>query len=373
MGLRPFGLFLSGGLDSTALLHELKQHDPALINTYSTRFETNDQRYNEDADFAKRLSEQYQINHHELLVTESNFIETIPKVISAMEEPRYNHSTPAYWLLMQEAAKDIVVVLDGSGGDELFGGYPKYLNGKNIRERYLKYPKLPLDIGYQYKLWKEGLLELGSWASLEQPLVRWIYMNKIIPPVGNPAYRFMHGFDLSAAAKLIGSHASPRASELSSDPEEALMQLDRLFWLADEDFLRADKIAMHFGVEGRFPFMGDNVVSFAEHISSSEKLFPQLKNPMRIAYEGVLPDYITNKKKTGWNAPFAEWMSGELGEMVRATLSDDYYPPTAELFNFNELKRNALDGITEFNLSHLKKFLPIFYFQVWAKEFNVTL
>lgn len=373
MGLRPFGLFLSGGMDSTALLHELSLREKSLIKTYTTRFDAKDERYNEDADLAKRLSSDYRIDHHELFISERDFIDAIPNVVRAMEEPRYNHSTPAYWLLAREAAKDIVVVLDGSGGDELFLGYPKYLSARNILRRYDRFPRALADLAASYRAWKSGILAFPRLASFSEPLSVWALVNRIIPVVGNPALPSMRGFDIRDAVRTLGGAIAPEILEHEDDELETVAALDRFFWLADEDFLRTDKIVMHFGLEGRFPFLGRDVIRYARSIPSEERVSPELKRPLREAYRGVLPAYITEKRKSGWNAPVPEWMGGELGKVVRETLTKDYHPGTADLFDFDALRKNALDSVSEHSLATIKKFLPIFYFQVWAREFDVTL
>lgn len=373
MGLRPFGLFLSGGLDSTVILHELAKREKGLVKTYTTRFETKDPRYNEDADLAARLAGDYHIDHHELLVTEKDFINTYDSAVTAMEEPRYNHSVPAYWLLAQRASQDITIVLDGTGGDEVFLGYPRYYNAVNIEAKYAKYPRHLLNLFYTLRGASEGLVQLPHTLDLSRLTDEWCYVNKITPPAQNPAFRFMGDFDITRAAKMLNDTGAPVITAPLSDKTNAIAELDRWFWLANEAFMRADKINMHFGMEGRFPFLANDVVRYANSISSKEKLSKGTKGLMREAYRGLLPDYITDKKKTGWNAPVVEWMAGDFGRMVREVLSADYYPPTSALFDFDALKRRELDGKTAFTLHDLKQFLPVVQFQVWAKSFNITL
>ncbi len=371
MGLRPFGLFLSGGMDSTALLHELSLRVPDMIRTYTTRFEAKDPSINEDADLAARLANEYRIDHHEFLVREKDFIDAVVPTIQAMEEPRYNHSTPAYWLLTQEAAKDIVVLLDGTGGDELFLGYPKYLNARNIARRYERWPKTLMDLGYGYKEWTGGLMPWGHIASLSDPTTLWMYINKIMPVVGNRTIRKMGRANLRTLAARIRQE-TPGNLFSPLDKVSGIAMRDRYYWLADEAFLRTDKIAMHFGLEGRFPFLARDVVRYAESMSAKERMTPSLKRPMREAYEGTLPPYITGKRKSGWNAPVAEWMNGEFGAFVREVLSKEYYMPTNELFDLHALQKDTLRGVSVHSLATLKQFLPIFFFQVWAREFKIT-
>lgn len=165
----------------------------------------------------------------------------------------------------------------------------------------------------------------------------------------------------------------PAITRPLSDSVNAIAEYDKLFWLADEEFLRTDKIAMHFGMEGRFPFMARDIMNFAYGLPSDVKLKPELKNIIRRSYKGYLPDFIINKGKTGWNAPVAEWMDSKFGIMVKDVLSNDYYPETSRLFNFNFIRKNFIDGVNKHSLKSIKKFLPIFYFQIWAGKFKVKI
>lgn len=373
MGLRPFGLFLSGGLDSTVVLHELAEREKGMVKTYTTRFDAKDPRYNEDADLAKRLTKDYRIDHHELLVTERDFMDAYEDAILAMEEPRYNHSVPAYWLLAQMASKDITIVLDGSGGDELFLGYPRYQSAVNIESKYATYPAPLLDLYYSLRGYREGLIAPLHLLRFGRLLDEWAYVNKITPPAGNRAFRFMDGFDMSRAVAMLATEDVPPVARPLADRTNAVAELDRWYWLANEEFIRMDKVIMHFGMEGRFPFLANDVVRYANAIPSGEKLRQGTKGLVRESYRGRLPDYIIEKKKTGWNAPVAEWMLGDFGKMVNEILSKDYHPATAALFDFDALKRREFEGKDAFTLKDLKRFLPIVQFQVWAKAFNITV
>lgn len=371
MGLRPFGLYLSGGLDSTVLLHELSQFDKDLIKTYTTRFETKDSELNEDADYAKRLAGEYRIDHHELTISEQQFIEALPKTIRTLEEPRYNFSVPAYWLLAELASKDITVILNGSGGDELFLGYERYLDSQSLSKLFERYPAWLVDAKATGGFLKRGKISFGHFLRLERVLDRWTYFSAIMPYL-NPAVFNGKSFDLiNATAMMRGQR--PEVMEPAEDPENTLANLDRLFWLADEEFMRPDKIAMHFGMEGRFPLLANEIIDYARSIPSLEKIKNgTTKYIIRSAYQGRLPDYITEKRKTGWYAPVVEWMDSSLGEMVRETLRPEFYSPTAGLFKFEELQQYLKPG-NRFTRGNIKRFWSIFTFQIWAKEFNIQL
>jgi asparagine synthase (glutamine-hydrolysing) len=181
------------------------------------------------------------------------------------------------------------------------------------------------------------------------------------------------GYDQSDLIKFMTNIRRPEVLDKPADMENAIGEADRIFWLGDEEFLRTDKISMHFGMEGRFPLLARDIVEYAKNIPSHEKLNGMTKAVVRNAYRGELPDYVVNKAKTGWYAPVVEWMSGELGNMVRDVLRPEFYPETASLFNLNFIREHYAAPGTDFGRGSLKRFWPIFVFQLWAKEFNVKL
>jgi len=378
MGLRPFGLFLSGGLDSTIILHELAAEQKSHINTFTTRFETTNLKYNEDATGAAQLTHDYAINHTELLVTEADFIASLEAAIIALEEPRFNPSLASYWLLYQRAGADITVVLGGSGGDEQFLGYPRYLRSKEMQEKYNRFPHWLVDAGYHYKAYHAGLSTPGAFTSLQDPLSRMLYLDYMIPLVANQSVPGVDTATLRSLREQIIAIGHPTLSQETTDIENKLGQLDRILWLADEDFIRNDKLSMNFGLEGRFPYVARAVSSYCDGIPSSQKIPPpysrhSLKALLRESYRSHLPDYIIDKAKTGWNAPIPEWIQSDFGDYIKTVLRADYYEPSASLFDFNYIHRTFLTDKTEYTLSHLKDFLPIAYFQIWARAFKVTL
>lgn len=352
MGLRPFGLYLSGGLDSTVVLFELLNKGIKNLTTYSVRFEVTDPKFNEDADLAARLSRDFTTNHHELLVTENDFVEALPRTIEIIEEPRYHPSIPAYYLMNQQASKETVVILTGDGGDELFMGYPKYYENLIYEKRYRRYPKTLLNLYYQIKYGRR----------LDKPLERWYQLNAIAGKKGSRTIDYLY------------SISAPAITNPLPDLGNSLAELDRLFWLAEDSFIITDKLAMNFGMEGRFPYVDQRLVTYANAVASQEKLAAAgSKGLIRQAYKELLPDYILAKKKSGWTAPIGHWLRGQLGNFVREVLTAGYYPETAGLFNWKDINRNyPPPAITSPGGIH-KKFFPILTFQLWARQFKIRL
>lgn len=372
-GLRPLGLYLSGGLDSSLVYYELFKSFGKNLKTFTTRFDVNDNYFNQDADVAKRLTSEYGTNHFELLITENNFVDSIEDMINCIEEPRWNPHITNQWLLAKEASKEVVVVMNGSGGDELFLGYGKHLNSRRIHSYYSKYPKFFLDLVYTIYAFKTGRINKFNYLPLSNLVYRWAYINNVSFNLSKHKFNFLKDFDVTNLAKYLISIGAPPITSMLPDEENVLGDLDRFFWLADEEFLRTDKITMHFSMEGRFPILAKAVQRYANSIPSNEKIMGNVtKRIIRDAYKGYLPDYIINKEKTGWKSPVTIWMNSKLGEVVKSTLSPEYYQGTKELFNFGNIHKIIAKN-DKYKIATLKQFMPIFSFQVWARKFNLKI
>ena len=372
-GLRPLGLYLSGGMDSSAIFYELYKLKGKSLKTFTTRFDVNDDYFNDDANVAKKITAEFGNDHSELLVKEDDFINSIEKVIECIEEPRWAPHITSQWLLAKEAAKSVTVILNGSGGDELFLGYQKQLHSKRIHSYYERYPTLLMDVLYTMHAIKEKRVKPTHFLPLHSVVQRWAYINSVWFNLPASFFKFPYRWDVVNLAKYLLSIAAPPIINPLPDEENAHGDLDRFFWLADEEFLRTDKITMHYGMEGRFPILARGVQQYANSIPSKEKVVGSVtKKIVREAYRGYLPDYVVDKPKTGWKAPVTTWMNSKLGVYVREVLSEGFYPETGSLFNFISV-RKSMDLSKGYSIGALKKFMPIFSFQIWARQMKIKI
>ena len=336
MGRRPIGLFLSGGLDSSMILHELVRYDNK-PKTFTTRFECgkkdSEDRFNNDADIAVQLSKDYNTDHTDFLITLDNFLDAIEPCIEALEEPRFNKNTPAYYLLNQELSRQgIIVTLSGDGGDEIFTGYKHH---KSVRPQRggMNY----LSQWYNLTKFKQHIPSNQGGISPNQVVT---YMSKWFP------WECM-GRD------CMNNH----------------FFIETLTHLPEDYLIRNDKLGMNFSMEGRFPLTLKTFKEYVLGINSSckfsrkeEGLTAPFKKLPKLAYKGHLPDYIINKMKTGWSIPTGEWLSSKKfrGEFLHPALSKGYHSGTDDLFNFKAIKG-------------MKPEMTVFYFRVWAKKYGITL
>ena len=364
---RPVGIFLSGGIDSTSVLGAASEFVSEKIKTYSVGFDVKleQEKYNRDFYFARQTSKYYGTDHHELLITDSDARDNIEKVIWHMEEPLSNQIQISTFLLAKEAKKEVAVVLGGDGGDEIFGGYPRYYYSKLI-DRYqllpcfLRKSVLPRFLEFVFK--KENLKEK---LNIPRGVARYfLFMSekdKILSQVLNK----------EITEDLTEDFFKKYYPETKfKDAAKYLMYLDLKTWLVDESLVRSDKMTMAVGLEERVPILDHRLVEFAFRIPTKYKVCGKKKNKwiFQEAMKEYLPPHILNKEKRGWFSPAAKWLRTGLKDFAYDVLSPNYTSGTREFFNFQEIQ-----GILDDHISTKKYNSDILWslisFQIWHKSF----
>jgi len=368
---RPIGIFLSGGIDSSSVLGVASELLPGPIKTYSVGFDINieQEKYNRDYFLARQTSKHYHTDHHELLISDIDARENLEKVIWHMEEPVPNPIQIATFLLARFAKKEVAVVLGGDGGDELFGGYPRYYYSKLID----KYQTLP------YFLRKNILPYF-----LEKILKKNNLKEKFETLPGVPRYLLHMGQKDEILSRVLNQEIAKDLSRKYTekflkdhypeikfkDKTKYLMYLDITTWLPDESLLRSDKMTMSFGLEERVPLLDHRLVEFAFRIPTKYKVRGKKKNKwiFRQAMKEYLPSHLLKKEKRGWLSPASKWLRRGLKDFAYQVLSPSYLPSTQKYFNFSQIKKILDNHISkrEYNLDIIWSLLT---FQIWYKLF----
>ncbi len=361
---RPIGIFLSGGIDSTAMLAVASQFSNGKITTFSSGYGgTNIQKkYNVDLDIAKQVSKYFDTDHHELIITGKMALANLERVIFQMDEPNSNPTQISTYLLSEFAKKKVAVSLTGDGGDEIFGGYEHYYSIRRLR--YLSYmPEIlhPMITNYINKN------SISTLSDLKSPTDRYLHfwknsqseLKKILNPCilnTNMTNNFFYNQNLF--------------EHNIKDSENEVMRADIKTWLVDESLMRADKMSMAFGLELRLPFLDYKLVEFAQKIPSKFKLRnkTQGKSIFIQAIRDIIPSYVLDKPKHGWVSPAAKWISSDLKEFFYDTLS--YANLDREVFNPEEVMKMLDDHVSgkKYNLTLL---WAIMTYQVWKKTNKV--
>ena len=271
-GLRNLGVFLSGGLDSSIIALHAHELDPNL-HTFTTRIDPcprDKEDYNSDADVALEFAQLLGTNHTEVMHTTKDYLEYFEPASDCIEEPLYNPSVPMYMQANHAQAKaQRVVTLAGDMGDELCYGYPAYQ--KIIKMKF----NTNRDIVAQ---WTH---RLSKPPRITAPLSRDTVVD----------YLSMTTF------KDLNTHSSIGA----------YMRMDQLGVCAEDYFRRNDRLAMHYGMEGRFPWASKRVMQYCMNLDMNTKTQGELKSIVKTAYKDLLPENIITKSKTGWTSPLEQW------------------------------------------------------------------
>ncbi len=364
---RPVGIFLSGGIDSSAVLGLAVEHMPEKVKTYSVGFniDVEKEKFNADFNLARQTSRHYQTDHHELLVSGKDAADNLEKVVWHMEEPVPNPTQIPTFLLAQEAKKQVAVVLGGDGGDELFGGYMRYYYSRLIDYYQLLPGVLKQNIFpglLEFFSGKKGLKEkLNTPPGVLRYLLFMSQKGEMLSRVLRLPWE-----DRGAESFLIDNYPESKFQ----DPTKYLMFLDFSTWLPDESLVRSDKMTMAFGLEERVPILDHRLVEFAFKIPTKFKVKGKNKTKwiFREAMKEYLPPHLRTQKKRGWVSPAAKWLRKELKDLAYGVLSPNYCQGTQEYFNFKEIKQILDNHISqkEYNLDIIWSLLT---FQIWYKKF----
>ena len=359
MGRRNIGLFLSGGLDSTSILYEMKELG-VKPRTFTSSFATTDpqSKLNEDSQLAQRICDEWGIENNVLYQTQQNYVDALEDTFYALEEPRQGKSFPTYYNMNKFiSSHDITVTLAGDGGDELFAGYKHHKDpdwrGKlkmlRINNRPLRNPELECSLDDQCMY-----------------LLEWL----------------------------------PK-TQLSEDLLNDFMYIESLNALAEDFLVRNDKLGMAFSMEGRFPILNKRLRDYVRALPSELKTDMEfVKKPkhkhkylQKKAYEGLLPKYILNHSKTGWRFPTDEILigrtdqpapdNGVLKDYIRETLNDkelmdifeyDMTDVEERYLNNRDHKKNA-KGVDKAGpgLKSQKELFCTLNFATWKKVYGMTI
>ncbi|MDO8594556.1 MAG: asparagine synthase (glutamine-hydrolyzing) [bacterium] len=362
---RPVGIFLSGGIDSSAVLGAAARTLSGQIKTYSVGFDVEVQREKFNADFllARKTAETYKTDHHELTISGKDIGDVLPKIAWHLDEPNANPTAGAIYLLSQMAKKDVAIVLGGDGADELFGGYLRYARSRAVR-RLSQFPfvgQLLRLVGKEEVVQKLHQSSIGLFLSFMAQKERDV-TQILAQHLRNSTALYEHFSNYL--------HDIP----LSSDYEKHFMNTDRQSWLVDESLLRSDKMTMAFGLEERVPILDYRLVELAARIPTAWKIKGsgmltssfQGKQIWKEAIRSYLPEHILSEEKRGWFTPMAKWLRSELKEQVEEILSPNHL--NSEFFNVQAVQ-SMWHAHLESRKYNLNLIWAIVMWQLWYDTF----
>ncbi len=319
----PLGVFLSGGIDSSAvvaLMHEMGIRD---IRTFTVAYDFGPA-YDETR-YARMIAQKFNTRHREIFVTPKDFQDFIPSLVWHMDEPVTESAAISLYFVSKLAKEDVTVVLSGEGSDEVFGGYPIYKYMQTL-ERYRMLPA-----GLRQNVINPTLNLLGGkWRKYttlsDKPLrERYLGVSFYETPMKDALYR-------PEIRKIFNGHGMPSLVQpyydkaAGLDPLHQMMYLDVKSWLPDDLLIKADRMTMASSLELRVPFLDHRVVELGGRIPARFRIKGwTTKYILKKAMERYLPHEILHRGKMGFPTPLARMFQGEMRPYVGEVLGSDRF------------------------------------------------
>jgi asparagine synthase (glutamine-hydrolysing) len=332
----PLGAFLSGGIDSSAVVALMQAQSSIPVKTFSVGFRESD--YNEACD-ASLVAQHLRTDHTELYVTPKEAMEVVPRLPSMYDEPFADSSQIPTFLVSRLARQQVTVSLSGDGGDEMFGGYNRHTWGAPL---WSKLSALPLSAR---KLGAGSIMALSpeSWDSL---------FRKLRPVLPRPLRQRVPGSKLHKVALVMGSSDAHemyyRFASHWGDPEavvlgarepltlitngdaahlptvtEQMMHLDAVTYLPDDILVKLDRATMAVSLEGRVPFLDHRIAEFVWQLPLRLRVRgKQGKWILRQVLYRYVPRELIERPKFGFGIPLHSWLRGPLRDWCETLLDE---------------------------------------------------
>jgi len=368
----PLGAFLSGGLDSGAIVAAMAEASREPVKTFTIGFSSTGL---DERALARLVAERFATEHHELVV-EPNAVDILPRIVRHHGEPFADATSVPTFYLAEMAREHVTVALNGDGGDEGFAGYRRYVAGL-FGARLERVPGFTreavaalvkrLPPSGRVDSWRNRARRLGGTLPLDAAGRHLAYMTDL---------QGLHRDGLYTEefrAALGCSRVEPRFRELwaatsANNVLDRMLEVDTLSYLPDDLLAKVDIATMACSLEGRSPLLDHELVEFAASLPPELKLDGrQKKVALRRAMKGWLPDEILTAPKRGFQPPIADWFRGELRGYARELLLDrrsldrGYFRPEALAALLDEHAAGVAD--------HAQGIWTLLVLELWHREF----
>jgi asparagine synthase (glutamine-hydrolysing) len=325
----PVGVFLSGGYDSSAVAALLQKDASQKIKTFTIGF--HEEKYNE-APFAKEVAKRLGTDHTEYYCTIDEAKSILPTLSHFYDEPFGDSSSIPTMLVSQLARKSVTVALSADGGDEIFGGYNRYPIIQRMNSTFGKLPKFTREIAYQ----TSGLISPEKVPILKNKKLIGQRYNKARNLIREAnATNYLKAMcsvvdDESLAKLLISSFENPLTYFDEKTPD-ILSLLDRVLakdyktYMVDDILTKVDRATMSVSLEGREPFLDQNIIEWVAQLPNHYKIRNgNKKYLLKEIVHRYLPKEMMDRPKAGFAIPIDEWFSKELAEYFSVYFNKTY-------------------------------------------------
>ena len=369
----PLGVFLSGGVDSSAVVASMREVTPGRIATFAVGLGRGAPTYDE-LPYARLVAQRFATDHHEEIL-EPDVRALVPDIVRGFDEPFADSSAIPTYVVAQATARHVKVALSGIGGDEAFGGYPRYL-GLRIATLHARLPRWLRHASRSLAGCLPDSASSRNWADWARRFTA--------EPDAAPAARYIGWTRFFGDAELatlvkpaLAAHLGPAVDEAQQcafatgshgDPVDGAFRVDLTAYLPDDLLTMADRMSMANALEVRAPFCDHRIIEESLRLSPRAKMpGGRLKGLLKTAFAGVLPDEVLAHRKQGFMIPLGDWLRRDLRPTLDDLLASDCVRARG-LFDaeaVEAMKREHLSGAR----THADRLWTLMVAEQWMREY----
>ncbi len=377
----PLGFFLSGGLDSSVVVGAAAQVSSSKLKTFSIGFE--EESFSE-LEYARTIAERFDTDHEEFMVT-SDLVGDLESIVRFADEPLADSSMFPTYYLSRQTREHVTVALSGDGGDEVFGGYDRYI-GLGLAEKYHRVPgfirkgligplagMIPETPGKRSNLRRVKRLTYPATDSAEQWYMGWMqqfrtesHSSAFTPEFAQSVSDNGGWVDHMNTAFVSSANGESRSSAKSAQ------WVDSTTYLPGDLMAKSDRMSMAHGLEVRSPFLDHHLMEFASTIPGNYAYRGKAgKQILKQAYSDLIPSEIINRKKAGFTVPMSEWINGPLRGITHDLLTTqgaEVHKVVNSGFIQQMIKEHA-----DQRSNHAVRLWNLICLETWSKTFGVSL
>ncbi len=335
----PVGVFLSGGIDSSAITALAVRHYRDKLATFSAGFDF-DGGHNE-LPAAAKLAKALGTEHHEIHIRGADLPETIRTLVRHHDEPFSDAANLPLFLMTQRIRECCKVILQGDGGDELFGGYNRY----RLLKQRSKYRAIFATLkSLRWCLPRRRRNQVERFHAIFSETDFGLQIAKLLTVEQTNKRRPLAMLSQGWQRHLVGTDPFRRYRELAErfrdlEPTQRLFWIDSAVILPDQFLEKVDKSTMANGVEVRVPFLDNDLAAFALGLPADLKVGSgEQKKLLKQALRGIVPDEVLSRPKKGFGVPYSNWLRGSLRDFMLDAFHNSVVQSSG-LFDHNELNR----------------------------------
>jgi len=370
----PLGMFLSGGIDSSAIAAVMSGMVQEPIKTFSVGFS---EREANELEYARLVARTFGTNHHEIILTPDEFFAALPRLVWHEDEPLAHLASIPLYFVSKLASQHVKVVLTGEGSDELLAGYYRYrttVYNQALGNSFQSLTNEPIR-----QVIKNRIESLPAGSKAKRKLSRTFLCLK--PDLENIYFDNFAVFSRARQAQLLTNEAKERLG--SVDPYQTLKALiedtdattllNRLLYADTKTYLhellmKQDQMSMAASIESRVPFLDHKLVEFSARMPERMKLRGwTTKYVLRESMKGVLPDVILKRRKMGFPVPVGTWFRGKYRAVIdeyvlsERTLARGLFEP--------EYLKQMVEAHQSGVENHADRLWSLLNLEIWLRQF----